>query len=200
MYACNNQQWGIPCPPKPIAVAPMVKTMHEYVVDDQLQRTQPEFRKIDGPFFFRAGSFAVLLALPLTISMIFTDNKTFFDGLWFVIFLLVDLVLLAVILFTLSRAVSWLRQKRTWLKASASAQATIAKRKMKGAEEQSGHRAAGWSLGLAAIPPQAKVTPEETIVWVNISEAQYRKYANRNKVGIRYSVENPFVFLLEDEV
>ncbi len=174
--------------------------MHEYIVDDQIQRRTPEFRRVDGPFFFRLGIFAFLFALPLTISILFTHNRTFLHWIGFIVFLLVDLILFAVFLFAFGRALAWLRQKRTWAKTSASAQTTIAQRKMNIHEGQGYPWADGWSLGLATIVPQLAVIPNESVVWVNITEAQYKKYADRNTVCIHYSVEDPFVFLLEDEV
>src|SRR5512140_2734601 len=174
--------------------------MHEYTIDYQMQRRYPEFHRMDGPFFVRLGVLAFLFALPLTISIFFADNTAFLHWFGSVIFLLVDLVLFIVFLFAFSRTVSWLRQKRMWIKTSASAQTTIVERKRKGDVEQSGYRAGGWSLGLAVIPPQSTVTPKESLVWVDITEAQYEKYARGSTVRIQYAVKDPFVFLLEDEV
>lgn len=155
---------------------------------------------MDAPFFVRLGTFAFLFALPLTISILFANNVDRLHWFGSGIFLLVDLILFVVFLFAFSRTVYWLRQKRLWTKISASAQTTIVERKRKGGAEQSGHRVGGWSLGLATIPPQLAVTPNESMVWVGITEAQYEKYAKRSTVRIQYSVKDPFVFLLEDEV
>jgi hypothetical protein len=50
------------------------------------------------------------------------------------------------------------------------------------------------------IPNQLAIKPEETLVSVRISESQFKIYSDSDSVKIRYSRDNPFVFLLEDEV
>jgi hypothetical protein len=63
-----------------------------------------------------------------------------------------------------------------------------------------GHPDRYWHLQLEAIPDQLEVKPKTTSVLVSITEYQYKKYEGKTSVTIYYSPNDPFVFLLEDEV
>ena len=97
-----------------------------------------------------------------------------------------------------------IKQKKSWLKASAMAQTTIAER----GEDQDdseyarvyGNPDKYWCLKLKMLPNQLAIKPEETLVSVSINESQYKKYEGRISVIIYSSIEDPFVFLLEDEI
>jgi hypothetical protein len=166
------------------------------------ERRIPNFhiRMIGPPNYFRISLFAFLFFLPLSASIILGKPETLWDWLGFCLFLLVDLILFVVIVYSIRLIVPLLGQKKAWLKASTSAQTTIADRKMNIHEEEYGYWVDGWSLGLAMIPPQLVVEPEESVVWVSVSKALYNKYANKSSVRIHYSTKNPFEFLLENEV
>jgi len=169
------------------------------------ERRSPEFQYhlIGPPNYFRIGLIAFLFSLPLSISIIFANNTTLFDWLGFLLFSLVDLFLFVVIIRSVCHIVPLLRQKRAWLKASASAQTAIVERKMNFHDhpyDQNGVWVDGWSLGLAIIPSQLVVNPNGSIVSVSVSKARYNKYANKGVVRVYYSMKNPFEFLLEDEI
>lgn len=169
------------------------------------ERRIPEFQYhlIAPPNYFRIGLIAILFSLPLSISIIFANNKTVFDWLGFLLFFLVDLFLFVVTIRSVCQIVPLLKQKRAWLKASAPAQTAIVERKMNFHDhpyDQNGGWVDGWSLGLAMIPSQLAVNPTGSIVWVSVSKTRYNKYANKGVVRVYYSMKNPFEFLLEDEV
>jgi hypothetical protein len=166
------------------------------------ERRIPNFHicMIGPPNYFRIGLIAFLSSLPLSISILFANNKTLVDWLGFLVLFLVDLILFVVIIYSIRYLVPLLWQKSAWLKASTSVQTTIDDRKMNFHEEEYGDWVDGWSLGLAMIPPQLAVEPKESIVWVSVSKVLYNRYANKSSVHIHYSKKNPFEFLLNDEV
>jgi hypothetical protein len=170
-----------------------------------VDRRMPEFHYhvIGPPNYFRIGLVAFLFFLPLSISIIFADNKTLLDWLGFFLFLLVDLILFVTMIVSIDHIVLLLKQKRAWLTASALAQTAIVERKMNFHDhpyEQNGSWVDGWSLGLAMIPSQLAVNTKGSTVWVGVSKARYNKYANKGVVRVYYSMQNPFEFLLEDEI
>ena len=100
------------------------------------------------------------------------------------------------------------REKRNWFKDTANAKTTIVERQeiLNDPRDIDYASAYGqyipkgsWYLILEIVPSQLTPKPEETTITVSISEAQYKRYANRDTVRIYFSKEDPFVFLLEDE-
>jgi len=156
-----------------------------------------------------AGLFPLLSGFFCCYITISSPKHTFSDWFSSILEILMSIGLLLTAIYFFSRATRIFRETRSWFKNTATAETTIVDRQeiindqndidyaySYGQYLPRGH----WYLILESIPSQLAIKPEEMSVLVSINESQYKKYANRNKAKICYSKEDPFVFLLEDEV
>ena len=173
-------------------------------------RSVPSFHKKDRfEFLFLAGVFPLLIGFFFCFVAVSIPKHSFSDWSGSLIGLLLGVGLLLTGIAVFNRATSIFRETRSWFKNTATAETTIVDRQeiindqndIDYAYSYGQYIPRGyWYLILESIPSQLAIKPEEMSVSVSINESQYKKYANRNKAQICYSKEDPFVFLLEDEV
>lgn len=176
----------------------------------QAYRKTPNFYGKDKPLpLYLGGVFALLIGLCVFAS-IFSAKNSFLDysfgcvfGPFIVFFILVGVV------FMFHEGSSIQKERRSWFDAADTAQTTIIDRQEIDNDPRDIEYASGygqvipakyWYLKLEIIPAQLAIKPEEILVSVSVDESQYKRYVHKNTVRIYYSKEDPFVFLLEDEV
>ena len=92
------------------------------------------------------------------------------------------------------------KDKRNWLSTATKISTEIIGCTEVNGVDQDGVQEKRWIMSIKMTPGQLTVNPNSTYAWVYIKELQYRKYISRNSVEIYHSREDPFVFLLEDEI
>jgi hypothetical protein len=165
------------------------------------ERTIPKFHeekgRVDGYFI---SAISILIASIILIYGIFGEREDLNEYLFSLqaLFLVTAVIAAVVLLFKAGRMVQ--QDRKAWLGTSQKAEAEIMDRRDGTNENRQDGLPTKWVLGLKPIPAQLEVAPGETVVWVGISGTQYSKYAGKSTLRIIYSTEDPFDFLLEDEI
>jgi hypothetical protein len=164
-------------------------------------RSIPEFHKEKGRvdnYFISAAS--ILIAAIIIISAVFGERKDL-NGILIGIEapLLAAAAIAAAVLLLIARS-NVQKDRKAWLGTSREAEAEIMERRDATDKDWQAGLTTARILGLKPVPAQLEITPGESVVWVGISRSQYWKYAGKGAVRIIYSSEDPFEFLLEDEI
>ncbi len=163
-------------------------------------RKPPDFYPADSLWCLSTGIFAILVGLAFLIGPMFVEKKGLFDFVRYLWLIILDLLIFALGFFTLSIGLTRNREKKKWLKTTAATAATIIECIKEDVWDQNYFDTVRWVIKITMQCSQAKGNPDHINAQVYISESQYKKYINKKSVKVYYSREDPFVFLLEDEV
>ena len=166
-------------------------------------RKTPEFYPAENAWLISAGVIAILAGLVLLISPFFIEVKGslgFLDSLRCLAIIIIDLIVFSAGIKLFSLGYSNEKKKRQWLKAAATTSAKIVECKKEDVWDQNYMDTINYILEIMMDISQATGNPNSISVRVYMSESQYKKYSNRKSVKVYYSKEDPFIFVLEDEV
>jgi hypothetical protein len=163
-------------------------------------RRTPEFHPTESAWQISAGGVALLIGLVFFIGPLSVEKKGFLDLLRYIGIILMDLFILTIGLTLLFIGFSDNKKKRGWLRTTAITSAEIVGCNREDVWDQSYLDTTRWVLEIVMDTSQATGDLNFVSAQVYISESQYKKYINRKSVKVYYSKEDPFVFLLEDEV
>jgi hypothetical protein len=168
-------------------------------------RKRPSFYGKDSRFTsYLFGAFAFLFGVFCVLFCIFVPKDAFIDWFGCLLGFALGLVMVFIAIFSFAEGSSIHAEKRSWFETAVITKTAIIEREEvdNNSEEARiyGEPNKYWHLKLKMIPSQLAILPDATLVSVDINESQYKKYAGRKFVTIYHSIEDPFTFLLGDEI
>lgn len=163
-------------------------------------RRPPDFYPAESFWTIAAGFFAISLGLVFLVGPLFFEKRGVVDLLLCVGIAFMDLLMFALGILLISKGVSNYNKKRKWLKTATLTSASIVRCEQEDVWDQNYMDMTRWVLDVVMKVDLAPGNPVSILAGVYISEKQYKRYINRKATKIYYSREDPFEFLLEDEV
>jgi hypothetical protein len=162
------------------------------------------YRKDSRIISYLFGAFAFLFGVFCVLFCIFVPKDAFLDWFGCSLGFVLGLVMVFIAIFSFAEGTSIHIEKRSWLETAVITKTAIIEREIVNNDYEDariyGEPNRYWHLKLKTIPSQSAILPDATLVSVDINESQYKRYAGRKFVTIHYSIEDPFTFLLEDEI
>jgi hypothetical protein len=163
-------------------------------------RRTPEFYPTESALLIPAGVVGLLIGLVLLVGPMSLERKSLSDWLQALLIFAISLFIIAVGLWFIYTGFLKYKDKRKWLSATVVNSTEIVECTESYDVDEFGVVMTSWSMKIKLTPSQLMVNPNSIHATVGINKSQYRKYSNRSSVKIYSSREDPFVFILEDEV